>query len=909
MNVFHKYTLQTLKKNKTRTIVTIIGIILSVAMFSATILSLSSAMNYMTSYVEQTVGKFYCELSDVNDATVNEVKNDKRVKTYSQMKSVGYAEIGSKNEDKPYLYIGAVDKEFENHVAIRMLEGRMPEKSNEIALPEHLKSNGGVSYSIGDTLTLSVGQRQVDGEASYQNTEYAENEKLTVSSEITYTVVGIFERPDLLVEGHMAPGYTAYTFDDGSINTSMSTVFVTLTKMGKTLDFCEEYQKNQKCASPSPNMDLLRYNGKAGTDEFLIMLYGFGAFLILLIVFGSVSLIYNSFSISVSERTKQFGLLKSIGATKKQILSCVLFEAFFLCLIAIPIGLIAGCAGIGITLGSLSDMFNSILVAGTNIDIKMKLHVEPLALIAASLLSIFTTLISAYIPAKRAIKIPAIDAIRQSNDIKIMPGKVKTSKLTYKLFGFPGMIASKSFKRNRKRYRITILSLFMSIVLFISASSLCHYFTASFTAERESYAFDVSVQSYADKTEQGDKKLSQLYSAAKSLKGVEKGCVTDISYFSSVIDKAYLTDDCIQAHDEGTQKCIPLAVTVDFIDDEVFRQYLDENNIRSDAFFDQNNPQAIVYNFFNFYKHVDGQKYNVFYSHEVFKTGSKPSVICVNLLEYTLDGSYYAGEIKEENGKVYCQYAFPNEDGTNETKKWFPLEEVSSVLDVKIGYATTVRPFFIGTDNAVIVYPKSVKQAVLSKSQKLTDKFNVGSSEILYLKTSDHIAVSNELFNLISELEIKDINVYDYAENARAIRALILIIRVFSYGFITLISLIAAANVFNTISTGINLRRREFAMLKSVGMGKKGFNKMMCYESLLYGLKSLLFGLPVSCVMAYLMYMLSVGTGHEIGFTLPWSSIAIAVISVFAVVFSSMIYSMRKIKKENTVDALKNENI
>ncbi len=909
MNVFHKYTLQNLKKNKTRTIVTIIGIILSVSMFSATILSLSSAMHYMTSYVEQTVGKFYCELSDISEQTATEIKNDKRVKTFSQMKSVGYAEIGSKNELKPYLYIGAVDKDFENHVAVRILEGRMPEKTNEIILPEHLKSNGGVSYSIGDPLTLSVGQRTVDGKPAFQNTEFSENEKLTDTTEKTYTVVGFYERPDLLVEGHMAPGYTAYTFDDGTVTANTSTAFVTLTKMGSTLDFCEEYQKNQKCTTPSPNIDLLRYNGKAGTDEFLLMLYGFGAFLILLIVFGSVSLIYNSFSISVSERTKQFGLLKSIGATKKQILSCVLFEAFFLCIIAIPIGLLAGCAGIGITLGSLSDMFNSILVSGTNVDIKMKLHVEPLALIAASLLSIFTTLISAYIPAKRAIKLPAIDAIRQSNDIKIKPGKVKTSKLTYKLFGFPGMIASKSFKRNRKRYRITILSLFMSIVLFISASSLCYYFTASFAAEQEDYTYDVSVQSYADRTEEGDKKLSKLYRAGKTLKDVEKGCVTDTSYFSSVIDKAYLTDECIKAHDEGTQKYIPLAVTVDFIDDESFRQYLDENNIRSDGFFDPNNPQAIVYNSDKFYKQVDGQKYNVFFSHEVFKTGSKPSDICLNLLSYTVKGGYYDGEIKEENGTIYCKYAFPDKTGENETTKWIALDQVSSVLDIKIGYATTVRPYFIGTSNTVIVYPKSVKQAVLSKSQGISDKFSVSSSETLYLKTSDHNAVSNEIFKLISELEIKDINVYDYAENARAIRAVIMIIRVFSYGFIALISLIAAANVFNTISTGINLRRREFAMLKSVGMDKKGFNKMMCYESLLYGLKSLLFGLPVSCVMAYLMYMLSVGTGHEIPFTLPWSSIAIAVISVFAVVFSSMIYSMRKIKKENTVDALKNENI
>lgn len=909
MNVFRKYTLQNLKKNKTRTIVTVIGIVLSVAMFSATILALTSAINYLSSYVEQTVGSFYCMLGEVSKDTADEIKNDKRVVSFSRMKTVGYAAIGSRNENKPYLYIGAVDKDFESLVAVRLLEGRMPEQTGEIALPAHLKSNGGVSFAIGDTLTLSVGQRNIDGNTVFQSTEYTVGESLTDTAQKSYKVVGFYERPDRIIENTMAPGYTAYTFDDGSVSASSCDVFVTLKSMGKTMSFCQEYQKNQKCASPSVNMDLLRFNGKAGNDEFLAMLYGFGAFLLILIIFGSVSLIYNSFSISVSERTKQFGLLKSIGATKKQILRCVLFEAFFLCIIAIPLGLIAGCAGIGITLGSLSDMFNDILVSGADLDLKMKLHVEPLALIAASLLSIFTTLISAYIPARKAIKLPAIDAIRQSNDIKIKPDKVRTSKLTYKLFGFPGMIASKSFKRNRKRYRITILSLFMSIVLFISASSLCYYFTASFTAERENYAFDISVNSYADRTEEGQKKLEQLYRSVKALNGVEKASVTDVSYYSAVIGKEYLTSECRQAHTDGTENYIGLSVAVDFIDDDVFRQYLDENKIKADGFFDKKNPQAIVYNTDKFYMVVEGEKYAKFFSHEVFKTSVKPFSVSVNLLDYSVsDNCHYGGKIKEENGKLTCQYWLTGKEGENSVEKWYELETVSSRLDVTVGYATTERPYFIGTDNVVIVYPQSMKDTVINAGHIPTDD-SVGYSEYLYLKATDHTTVAKQIEALVSEIGLRQINVYDCAYNFQSLRALVLIIRVFSYGFITLISLIAAANVFNTISTGINLRRREFAMLKSVGMDKKGFNKMMCYESLLYGFKSLLFGLPISCVMAYLMYRLSTGTGHEIGFVLPWSSIAFAVISVFAVVFSSMIYSMSKVKKQNTVDALKNENI
>ena len=134
------------------------------------------------------------------------------------------------------------------------------------------------------------------------------------------------------------------------------------------------------------------------------------------------------------------------------------------------------------------------------------------------------------------------------------------------------------------------------------------------------------------------------------------------------------------------------------------------------------------------------------------------------------------------------------------------------------------------------------------------------------------------------------------------------IVNIFAYGFIILISLIAATNVFNTISTSISLRRREFAMLRSVGMTEKGINKMMNYECILYGAKALLLGLPTSCLISFILYKI-VSKGMMISFKLPWLAMGIATLSVFLVVFATMIYAMHKIKKENPIDALKNENI
>jgi putative ABC transport system permease protein len=178
----------------------------------------------------------------------------------------------------------------------------------------------------------------------------------------------------------------------------------------------------------------------------------------------------------------------------------------------------------------------------------------------------------------------------------------------------------------------------------------------------------------------------------------------------------------------------------------------------------------------------------------------------------------------------------------------------------------------------------------------------------MYFKVDNHKAVFEKMYKVLDDKGLTTSPLFDYAAMSESEKALITVINIFSYGFIVLISLIAAANVFNTISTNIALRRREFAMLKSIGMTQKMFNRMMNYECLLYGIKGLAYGIPVSIGVTWLIYK-SILFGLETGFFIPWYSLVIAVGSVFAVVFATMIYSMQKIKKDNPIDALKDENL
>ena len=443
MNVFNKVTLQSLKKNKTRTIVTIIGIILSAAMICAVTTFASSFMNYAKENTIYSDGNWHGYERDTGFQTYKDIWNTGKIEEAVYLQQLGYAYAeGCENEFKPYIYVLGAGKDVEEVLPIHITSGKYPTSSTEILLPEHLYTNGGVKYNLGDTITLELGQRMLDGYPMSQDSpcyiyeqgnEVFNGEVLDVKETRTYKVVGFYERLSWRIETFEAPGYTALTLSDKETYTPYKyDVYFRMENPKDIFDFMKEMK-----LTGDYNSDLLMYSGTFAVNAFTTMLYSLAAIVIGLIMFGSVALIYNAFSISVSERTKQFGLLSSIGATKKQLKKMVLFEALVVSSVGIPVGVIAGVGGIGVTLMLLGDKFKSM---GFGVD--MKLSVSPAAIIIAVVVALVTVLISAWIPSKRATKVSAVEAIRQNLDIKNTK-YVKTSKLTYKLFGLPGMLANK----------------------------------------------------------------------------------------------------------------------------------------------------------------------------------------------------------------------------------------------------------------------------------------------------------------------------------------------------------------------------------------------------------------------------------------------------------------------------------
>lgn len=465
MNVFHRFTRESLIRNRSRTLVTIVGIILSVALLTAVTEGAYSGVQFLRRSVEQRVGSFFGYFDNLTEGEASQLTQSHEVTKSTTWQDIGWAAIGSSNDYKPYLHVVSVDADFRSLVAVNLTSGRMPEKAGEILLPDHLLTNGDVSIPVGETITLDVGRRVYDGDTLDADISFAEGETLENTRPRTYTVVGTYARFDYLIEDFGCPGYTALTCTENGGSVRLFARTASAAKFPAFLAAQSAVADDYRV-----NSELMNCYGVTGYANINSVIYGMAGVLLFLIAFGSISLIYNSFSISVSERTRQFGILKSVGATKKQIRGSVLYEAELLCAIAIPAGLVLGCAGIGVTLYCLRDSFGFLAAGDSYTDpVQMKLVLSPIALVVSAAVGLVTALVSAWVPARRAVRIDPIRAIRQSEDIAVRGRDVRTSHLCQKFFGFEGMLAVKNFGRSRKRYRATIMGLFLSVTLFISA--------------------------------------------------------------------------------------------------------------------------------------------------------------------------------------------------------------------------------------------------------------------------------------------------------------------------------------------------------------------------------------------------------------------------------------------------------
>lgn len=856
MNILKKLTLKSLKLNKKRTIVTIIGIILSTALICAVAGMITSVQKTLINYAKSHSGNYHVCFKNIPNDELKYIKENKNVQNYFLSKNVGYGKLEKvENEYKPYIFVMEYDKKGLEQGGVTLLEGRMPENSNEIVIPEHLIKSGKINYTIGEKITLNLGKRQTkDGleltqedalltdeseeteSSSKSKSETEDLEEIVDTKEHTYTIVGIIERSNYKgIEGFSAPGYTAISYMDNEndINTANISVLYSNLKdfQKKTEDIKSVIEKNiGSSVTVSYNSSLIDYEGGV-SDTTMASLYSVGAVVIVIIILSSVFVIRNSFSISVSEKTKQYGMLSSIGATKKQIKKSVLYEGFYIGIIGIPLGILCGMLAVVILL----QVVNVLL--GDSLNEKCVFSIPILAIIASIIISAITIYLSCILPARRASKISPIEAIRGNDDIKIKAKKVKTSKITKKLFGIGGVIASKNLKRNKKKYRTTVISLVVSISIFISLSSFLDYGGKIVNVYYKDLGYDISVY---DGTVENYNEITKLDNVEEySYSYMTEGSV-DINKYGSEFGKKRIAKDGEETN----------SITIILINNDYFKKFIEHLGIQSTNYKDI----AILED--HAYEYIDEK--TVFENYYSLKTGDSIELTLTNGEKRTVKISKKTDERPMGYKNVYSNggYLFVSEDFIQDK--------------------SDKKSFHVG--------------GLLIKSQNPDELEN----EINNLKKTN---------NLYSKLYINNISKY-VEENQK----IILLISIFLYGFIAVITLIGVTNIFNTITTNMILRSKEFANLKSVGMTTKEFNRMIRLESILYGLKSLLIGIPLGLIGSYCIYN-GIAKGLDFGYILPLKSIIIAIIFVFIIVGLTMKYSLNKINKQNIIETIREDNI
>lgn len=854
MKVLNDLSIQDLKLNKKRSIVIIIGIILSTALICGVAGLVTSFQKTMVDTAKEGQGNYHTIFYNVPKDELKYIEENREVKDYFLSEELGYSYLPNpKNvEETPIVNVISMNDKFIENMSVNLKEGRLPENDTELAISTRINEKFNTNYKVGDTITLNINETEQNMENGIPK---------------TYKIVGIIERPILAIESYDVDWFTAITkMQNVNKKANIAVLYnkpKDYIKNTENINNMTKTENNEDGVSFSGlsnkyksykynlmvNKELLAYEGASLDDETLKTIYGLGAFIIGIVLVSSVFVIRNGFEISITERLKQYGMLSSIGATKKQIKKSVYFEGFILGLIGIPLGIISGVFAIYILVNVVNYILKDYISEGTLLTYSMSW----IAIAISVSVSIITIWLSCKKSAKKASKVSPIEAIRNSEDVKLKAKKVKCPKIITKIFKTGGEIAYKNLKRSKKKYRTTVISIIVSIVIFISISSFIQYgFKMSEAYYTEmNYNYMVFMQENEDNKEELKK--------YKILEDISK--LPDVGEYS--INKSnVLTMNMDEKHK---------AELTEYGKEIKERFYNEENGVRIDEI----NVISLSKEAYERYVSKLGGNY------EKYKNGA---ILIDKNINTNNDG-------KKIQGNIYTWKKGDIITGKiNDTQ--YNIEILAKTEEIPAGVN-----ILYNSDAFIIV------------SEDFINK--VGYKTIaLYSNSKDAYKLDEEIKQYKQENNITDntIQTFNMEESARAENAIVLVISIFLYGFIGVITLIGITNIFNTITTNMNLRKKEFAMLKSIGMTKKEFNRMIRLESIFYGLKSLIIGIPIGIMLSYGMYTVF-RNNMEMEYVLPYKSIVMSIVFVAVIIGIIMKYSMSKINKQNVIETIRNDNI
>ena len=952
MNIIHKVTWKGMWKNRTRTLVTIFSVAMSAAMFMAVTTMVYSMWDFLVRGAIHELGDFYVQFDYSSDEQLEYLKQDENIQSVADVKVLGYCDFYDYYDDDltfGIFRLSAVDDAFLKMMTIQLTEGRLPENSNEIVLPEdfnvRLEFEGKPTVAVGDTVTLEL------------RTKLSSEEKLELLNDVpaeefekTYTVVGIMENNHFSADPEASQLYAMITLADGNEGDAL---------------WHRVYAKTQW---PSGAYPLARedYGESRFLHEELLSLYGvsdnsdtamlliLAIAMILVVVIASVNPISNAFSISVSERTMQFGLLTGIGATKWQIRKSVRFEALVIVGISVPIGMVAGFCLTAAVLNRYGQQIAELYqYLASGVDVGVEFYAIPSWVIAVLtvLLCMVTILISTWQPARWATKITPIEAVRKSKEIRTRSEKLRVSGLIAKLFGLPGVLARKYDKISRRKYRATVIALSFSLVLFIAVNYLGDTLDLILDAyEGENYDFSCHLGNEIDlEAELEFVKSAPAVTEAKIMYksiGTNKVSVPNRAFTDGYREilkwegNLELPEDKQELPDgESSTRRAKVIYLEDSLFEEVLRSegidpmpYLIaeeplavtvKTKVESDIYLDENGAAATdtyygawlkegaeIYLYENYMTIPEALRAESWADAELMiSTGVTPKgettleamvalpkedgklelvTVMTVLIEFATDG---------ETGRLSCNYYAYDSEARARGELLLTWEDENAVIHV--GESLENRPFGIHSE-------ESETALILPMSQFPKDEADRYHPYIM-VKSEDYVRTDTTL--LAHMEESSSFSYQGLYEDSQYLRLMVSVslVRFIINGLLILIALVCATNVFNTISANLFLRRRDFGMLKSIGMTDGEMNRMLLVECMSYIVKAFAISVPLGALICGVIYKMAdsyLGTGVSV----PWLMIAVGMAAVVLLVFVSNFYAAGKLRGESPIDAMRREN-
>lgn len=929
MNLMKTLTLKNLKLNRKRTIVTIVGIILATALLSALVTLVSSFQYSMIEYQKQKDGDFHVKFSNVKMSELSEFKNNRNIESTFETMGMGFAKLdGCKNEDKPYAYVMATDEAGFERGCFKLIEGRMAKNEDEIVIPRHLKTNGRIDIKVGDEITLDVGKRydsNTEGVIS-ENSAY-ENEAETLTDTVTkhYKVVGIMERPGYGMEDYSAAGYTFVTYSDelaaidNGTKSEASEADTTLTvysrytqkalrnKDAVTADIIGVDEKlfekanNSSVEMSSEESDrflkemenakydiymngyLINYECVFPIDGSFKALFTVAAVVALIIILTSVYCIKNSFNISITEKIRQYGMLASVGATRRQIKSSVKTEAAMLGVVGIPVGTMSGILASLI----LVKVVNALSAGWLNV--ALSFHTSLPALILAVILSIATIYFSATGSARRAAKVTPLEAIRNTKEIKIKSAKLKTPAIIGRIWGIGGVISYKNIKRNNKKYRTTVTSIVICSVTFIVIS---YFMSLAFGMVGMSYAstdYNIGINMSYEK-DIDIEKLTKLVSGIEGVDDYLVGASYDFDVDNPEYTKEY-GEYCRQLYDESEDVSQMFLITV--LDDKSYDKYASDAGIKNAA------EGAILVNKGTVDVYNENSSKYVKKEMELYKYKAGDTIKC---------GYNVYDDAPSDDNAVEGDTESSTEDNNNGVRKTVDVTIAGVTDKVPIGYKG-----YSNNTLYTLLFMNQKGFESLWADGKSGNELKPGYASYLAYVVAENADDYQDTFEKETEENPEYSQISFYVSNLdkemRDEKSLFTLLGVFAYGLIVVIALIGITNIINTLSTGMELRSREFATLRSIGMTDKQFVGMVRLESVFISVKALVIGVPLGILISYLLCVMMNRMDDAIIYELPYKAIILCIVVVIMLIYAIMKLSMTKLRHNNIIETIKNENL